>query len=75
MRLKDIPVAPAYFVEHDLYDNGAMNVWPCESFERALEHANVRSSHADSVGFDGVCYMAYAKLPRKRISKYHSNMI
>lgn len=71
MKLDDVPQYPAYFVAHDLHDNGAMDV----SLEVARLNAKRASDRADSLGMDGVRYEAYAKLPRRRIFKFHANRV
>lgn len=73
IRLKDVPPSPAYLVFHDGFDNGAMEVWQFSSFEQAQTLASERNALLESRGEDeGGMYKAYAKLPRVRVWKYHS---
>lgn len=72
MRLKDVPVHPAYVVFHDAFDNGAMEVWPCNSLSDATIIASNRQSQLDNSGHDEAgIYRAYEKLPRRRIWKFY----
>lgn len=71
MKLKDIPVSPAYLVCHDLYDNGAMDVYTCSDLASAQLLATKRQDYCDSMGSDGVCWKAYTKLPRVRVYSFH----
>ena len=71
MRLKDVPVSPAYLVAHDCFDNGAMEVWPCDSWETARDAAFKRQEHADNMGEDAVIWRAYIKLPRRKVFKFY----
>lgn len=72
MKLKDIPISPAYLVCHDHYDNGAMEVWPSGCLETATKQAEQLQTKLDDMGLDGCNYRAYAKLPRVRVYKYHT---
>jgi hypothetical protein len=75
MRLADVPQYPAYFVAHDLFMNGAMDVFPCVSLEVAKLNASRATERADSLGMDGVRYEAYEKLPRRKVWKFHANRV
>lgn len=71
MKLKDVPKAPAYLVNHDVYDDGAMEIWPCQSIEQATNIATFNQDQADSMGYENVNWRAYTKLPRIRVWKFH----
>lgn len=72
MKLKDVPVAPAYLVFHDAFDNGAMEVWPYQSIELAQAEASNQNERIEGSG-ESDCggYKAHTKLPRVRVWKYH----
>ena len=70
MKLSEVPYAPAYFVCHDLYDNGSMDVTPCASLEVAQLRAKQANDYQNSMGEDGCRYEAYTKLPRRRIWRF-----
>ena len=71
MRLKDVPVFPAYLVFHDAFDNGAMDVHPYASLESAQAAAKSKNESLESQGCDEAgFYRAYATLPRKRVFKF-----
>jgi len=73
MRIKDVPLSPAYVVFHDAYDNGAMDVWPAKSIAEASERANLANSKLESMGQDECGgWEAYTKLPRVKVFKYHT---
>jgi hypothetical protein len=72
MKLKDVPRALAYVVCHDCFDNGAMEVWPASNLLTAQECAERKQTNADAQGYDSVMWQAYAKLPHKKVWKYHS---
>jgi hypothetical protein len=72
MKLKDVPLSPAYLVFHDAYDNGAMEVWPADSFELAQKTAASNQDRLENLGQDECGgWKAYEKLPRVRVWKYH----
>jgi hypothetical protein len=72
MKIKDVPLAPAYLVFHDAYDNGAMDVWPAESLELAQKTAAFNQDRLESLGQDECGgWKAYEKLPRIRVWKFH----
>ena len=74
MRLKDVPMAPAYLVYHDGFMNGAMDVWPMESLQAAQGLANLGNGKAEAMAYDDAgSYRAYTKLPRVKVWAFHSN--
>lgn len=74
MRLKDVPVHPAYVVFHDQFDNGAMEIWPATSLLAAQEVAQRKQDNCDAQGHDAY-WTAYARLPRKKVYKYHNTFL
>jgi hypothetical protein len=74
MKLKDVPVHPAYVVFHDHFDNGAMEIWPATSFLSAQEIATRKQDNCDAQGYDNADWRAYAKLPRRKVYKYHNDI-
>jgi hypothetical protein len=73
VKLKNVPPAPAYLVFHDAFDNGAMEVWPAESFDLAQHTAELNQVRLEELGQDECGHWnAYEKLPRIRIWKYHA---
>ena len=75
MKLKDVPLHPAYVVFHDCFANGAMDVWPATSLLAAQEIAERRQNNCDAQGYESVIWTAYAKLPRKKVYKYHNTFL
>lgn len=72
MRIKDVPLAPAYLVYHDAFDNGAMEIWPCKSIQVAENRARYNNDTAEQQGYDeSATWKAYEKLPRVRVYKFH----
>ena len=72
MRLKDVPLSPAYVVFHDAYMNGAMDVYPAHSIGEAQERVTVANLEIDAMGQDECgSWKAYEKLPRVKVFKYH----
>ena len=72
MRIKDVPVSPAYVVFHDAYDNGAMDVYPAESLAAAEAKATGKQTKLESLGQDECGHWrAYEKLPRVKVYKFH----
>jgi hypothetical protein len=75
MRIKDVPTHPAYVVFHDSYDNGAMDVYGCESLERAQAIAAKKQASLDDSGYDEAgIWKAYEKLPRIKVYSYHGEI-
>ena len=74
MRLKDIPIFPAYLVNHDQFDKGAMEVWPCYSMSSACQLAKDKNDKCEAQGFEPN-WKAYEKLPRVKIWKYHTEVL
>lgn len=72
MRIKDVPISPAYLVWHDAFDNGAMDVYPKSSFEFALKLAEERNEQNARQGYDDAGFWrAYTKLPRVKVYRFH----
>lgn len=72
MRIKDVPISPAYLVWHDAFDNGAMDVYPQGSFETAQKTAEERNERNAQTGNDDAgIWRAYTKLPRVKVYKFH----
>lgn len=75
LRLKDVPKFPAYLVFHDAFDNGAMEVYPYNSFAAADRDAKARNTVMEESGAEeGGMWRAYAKLPRVRVWKLHKEL-
>jgi len=73
MRIKDVPLAPAYLVFHDAFDGGAMDVFEKSSLQNAEEVAKTLNEFLERHGDDeGGHWKAYVKLPRCRVWKFHA---
>lgn len=73
MRIKDVPVSPAYLVFHDAFSNGAMDIYPFDSFTQAGMEATRRNEAIEQSGADDCGgWKAYEKLPRVRVYRYHA---
>lgn len=70
---KQVPWHPAYCVFHDAYDNGAMDVYPAESFELAKKTADWNQSRLEALGYDDCGFWrAYTVLPSQcKVYKFH----
>lgn len=71
MRIKDVPIHPAYLVHHDHFMNGAMDVYPRQDLAAAQAEAKSKNDYMDSIGVHGGQWRAYEKLPRVKIWQYH----
>ncbi len=64
MKVEEVPKSPAYLVSHDLWMDGAMDVWGVKDLQFATVEAERRNRVVDDLGGEGdTRWRAYEELP------------